>query len=134
MQSAVDPDHGLALAGQGVRLRIRQALGQRQPAGNVALVIEVLQVLRRRDDRHPDVAALDALAEADQLHPIALGGQLLPVGGGLVVVGQEIVVPRFGAVERRLGRRDVRRGHGRRLGDGGAGLPHDGQRQAGDEC
>ena len=50
VQAAVDPDDGLALGGQLAGLGLVDALGQREPAGDVPVVVELVVVGRRRDD------------------------------------------------------------------------------------
>ena len=85
--------HTMALPSlASARFLLADALGMGQLAGDFLVAREFLHVLRRRDDGHPLVAAFLGLADALQLHARALGGQLLPVGLQLGVVGDLVIV------------------------------------------
>ena len=92
VQSAVDPDDRLAFPRQPARLVLRDALGKRQPARDVAILREILVVGWRGDDRHELRPALGRLADFLQHHAVRLGVELPPVGGNLRVIGEPIVV------------------------------------------
>ena len=111
VHARVDPDHRLALRRQRARLRLVHAMGAGQLLGNGAILVQLGEVRRRGDDRHPLAAPFRALADVDQLHPVALGRQLLEIGLIFAVVGEIIVGPRR-LLEEALGR-------GRRAGLGG---------------
>ncbi len=123
VQAAVDPDHRLAFLRQRPRLVVGQALGLRQPPRDLAVTVELLEVLGRGDDRHQLVAALGGLADALHDHAIRLGVQLAHVLRELRVVGQDVVgtnlvaeeLLRSGDLQRRRGRRGGRRRRGGRL-------------------
>ena len=66
VQAAVDPHHRLAVASELPRLFVGEALGEREPLGDVLVLLQVLVVLRRGDDRHQLIAALGGLADALQ--------------------------------------------------------------------
>ncbi len=106
VQAAVDPDHGLAFLRERTRLVVGQALGVGQPPGDLAVAVQLLEVLGRRDDRHQLVAALGGLADALHDHAIGLGVQLAHVLGELRVVGQHVVGANLVA-EELLRRRDL---------------------------
>ena len=92
VQAAIDPDDGLALFGQRARLLLADAFGEGELARDLLVLRQIPDVLRRRDDGHPLVAAFLGLADALQLHARAFGGELLPVGFELGVVGDHVVV------------------------------------------
>ena len=81
------------------------AFGMRQFLRDFLIVVQLLHVLGRGDDRHVLVAAFFGRADVDQLHAIGFGGQLLPVGVQLGVVGDLVVVAEIEA-ERFLGSGD----------------------------
>ena len=76
VQAAVDPHHRLAVARELPRLVVGEALGQREAAGDVLVLLQVLVVLRRGDDRHQLVAAFGGLADALHDHAVGLGVEL----------------------------------------------------------
>ena len=92
VQSAVDPDDGLALLGQGAGVVIRQPLGEGQPPGNVLVPGEVPVVFRRRDDGHEMGASFGGPADLLEHHARRLALELAPVCFQLGVVGEVIVV------------------------------------------
>ena len=122
VQAAVDPHDRLAVARELTRLFVGQALGQREPLRDVLVLLQVLVVLRRRDDRHQLIAALGGLADALHDHAVGLGVELADELGELGVVRQDVVGADLMA-EKRLRRGDLDRG----LGGGGRG--REGERQ-----
>ncbi len=74
VEAAVDPDDGFALLGQRFGLIVGEALGQRELLADLAVVVEVLHVLGRRDDGHVLMAALGGEADVDQLHAVGFFG------------------------------------------------------------
>ena len=136
VQAAVDPDHGLAFLRQRARLLVGQALGLGQPARDLAVAVQLLEVLGRRDDRHQLVAALGGLADALDDHPVGLRIELAHVLGELRVVRQHVVGANLVA-EELLGCGDPERrnGGGSRGGGGLRARRLDGHQQGeGDEC
>ena len=91
MQAAVDPDDRLAVARELPRLVVGQPLGQCEPPGDVLVLLQVLVVLRRGDDRHQLVAALGGLADALHGHAVGVGVELAEELGELGVVRQHVV-------------------------------------------
>ena len=77
---------------QRARLVVGQPFGGGQPARDLLVAIELLVVLRRRDDRHQLRAAFGGLADLHHLHPVGLLVELLPVLDELRVGGELIVV------------------------------------------
>ena len=116
VQSAVDPDHGLALAASWCACSSVTPSACARRCGDLLVVVEILDIVGRGDDGHPLIAALLGLADVDQLHAIGFGGELLPVGFELGVVGDHVVVAEI-EPERFLGGGDLRRG----LGEEGSG-------------
>src|SRR5580700_8634544 len=108
MQASIDPHDCLALARQGVSLIVRQPFSVSQACGDLFIVVQTLKVFWCSNNRHPLVPSLGGEADVDQLHPIRLGSELLPVTIQLGVVGDEIVVSNIGAQEL-LGRRNLHR-------------------------
>ncbi|MNS72220.1 hypothetical protein D3C72_1056220 [compost metagenome] len=113
VQTAVDPDHGLALGGHGAGLFLVDTLGLGQTTRDLLIAVQVGQVLRRRDDGDILGAALGRLADLDQLHPVRLAGQGLQIGFPLGVVDQVVVGPDLMA-EGLARRGDARGGRRRR--------------------
>ncbi|MNQ42812.1 hypothetical protein D3C85_565210 [compost metagenome] len=93
VQTAVDPDHGLALGGHGAGFVFGDAFSLGEATRDLLIAVQVGQVLRRRDDGDILGAALGGLADLDQLHPVRLAGQGLQIGFPLGVVDQVIVGP-----------------------------------------
>ncbi len=91
VQTAVDPDHGLALGGQGASLGFADALGLGQPARDLLIAVDVRQVLRRGNDRQILRPPLGRFADLQQLHPVRLPGQCLQIAFELAVGDQAIV-------------------------------------------
>ena len=122
VQAAVDPHDGLAVASELPCLFVGQALGEREPLGDVLVFLQVFVVLRRGDDGHQLIAALGGLADALQDHAVGIGVELAEELAELGVVRQDVV----GAdrmAEELLRRGDLDRG----LGGGGRG--REGERQ-----
>ena len=63
-------------------------LAQGELLADLAVVVEVLDVLGRGDDGHVLMAAFGGEADVDQLHAVGLLGELLQVFGLLGVVGE----------------------------------------------
>ncbi len=109
VQAAIDPDHGLALAGERAGLVVGEPAGARQAARDLLVAIETREVLGRRDDRHELRPVERRAPDLDHLHAVGLAIELAPVRRRLLVVGEEVVIA------------DVvppllhRRGHRRRL-------------------
>ena len=91
VQAAVDPDHGLAFLGQRLGLVVGQALGLREPARDLLVAFQLLEVLGRGDDRHQLVAAFGGLADRLHRHAIRFGVELAHVLRELGVV-RELVI------------------------------------------
>ena len=126
MQAAIDPDDGFAFFGERVSLVWGKSFGVGELGGDFLVVVELGDVLGRGDDDHVLAAALGGGADVDQLHAVGLGGELLDVGGDLVVVGQHVVVAHVEA-DGLFGRGDVGTGG---LGDGGEGEEGQGREKA----
>ncbi len=92
VQSAIDPDHGLPFARQRVRLFVCETLSERKFARDFLVVGQLLLIFGRRDDGHVLWPAFFRLADFDQLHAIRLGGELLPPGAELRVIGEIVIV------------------------------------------
>ena len=117
VQAAVDPDHGLAFRAPARAPASSVSPSARcQPARDLLVAIELLVVLRRRDDRHQLRAALGGLADLHHLHAIRFLVELLPVLDELRVGGELIVVADVEA-EELLGRGDGLRPGGGRTGE-----------------
>ena len=117
VQSAVDPDDGLALRRQLMRLRFADAFGQAQAARDLFVLLEILDVIGRGNDGHPLIAAFFRLADADQLHTVGLAGELLPIRLKLGVIGDHVVVTQVES-ESIFGCSDFGRGLGAKGGSG----------------
>ena len=82
----------LPFAGQRAGLLFGEPFGMRELPGDLFVAIQLLMFSGRGDDGHVLLAAFFGRADVDQLHAIGFGGQLLPVGFELGVVGDLIVV------------------------------------------
>ena len=92
MQATVNPDHGFPFNGKRACLLIGQAFGQRQTTRDVFVMIELLLILRRSDNRHVHRAAFGGVADFHQLHAVRLLGEFLPVVNHLRIIDEEIIV------------------------------------------
>ncbi len=92
VQPAVDPDDGFAFLRERARVRVAHALGERKPARDVLVPIDLRVVGRRRDDGHEHRPAFGRLADLDDVQAVRDLGELGPVVGELLVVGEEVVV------------------------------------------
>ena len=89
-------------------LGLLDAQGNRiQALADLAVALEVLQVVGRGDEGHVHRFAEGALAELDQTYPVARARQRLEVADHLLVVGQLVVVSR-GEAQNVLGSGDAR--------------------------
>ncbi len=109
VQAAIDPDHGLTLARQRVGLGLADTFGQGELAGDLAVMVQVADIRRRRNDGHVLAPAFGGGADIHQLHAIGFSGQLFPIGFQLGVIGHLVIVADVEA-ERLLGRSDAGRG------------------------
>src|SRR6185437_15353994 len=82
-----------------------EAAGPGEAAVEVLEVIELGEVLGRRDQRQVEVQAAGGLAYVHQLDAIGAGGHLAVVAERVVVAGQVEIVA-GGVAEHRGGRRD----------------------------
>ena len=119
VHAGVDPHGRLALAGERVGLVIGQPLGQRQLARDLLLPIEIGKIRGRRDDRHPLLAPFRGLADRDELHAIALAGDLVQPLPDLRIVGEKVVGARR-AADHLLGIGDAGARRRRELRGGGS--------------
>jgi len=85
VQATVHVSDGLALDGKLPRFRVGQALGMGKPHGDLSIVIEIGQVLGRRDDGDIPVEAQASLPDFDELELVAGGVESLKVPQRLVV-------------------------------------------------
>ena len=92
VQPAVDPDDRFAFPRECPRLLVGEAVGEREPARDVAVLRQILVIGRRGDDRHQVRPPFGRLADLLQDHPVGFGVELAPVVGDLRVVGELIVV------------------------------------------
>ena len=79
VQAAVDVHNRFALARELPRLLVRQAVRVREPLSNLSIVVELVQIIRRRDHRIHVRAALRRLAGLEQPDGLARRRQLLEV-------------------------------------------------------
>ncbi len=70
MESAVDVHNGLALVRQSFGLIVREPAALGQAARNVLVLVELGEILRRRDDGNFPILATRGLAHRDQLDAI----------------------------------------------------------------
>ena len=116
VESAVDPDDGLALGGEPARAVVGQSLGQGQARRDVLVAGEARVVRRRGDDGHDHRPALGRLPDLDDLHTLGFGVKLLPVSDELSVVDELVIVSDresellFRARDLGRGRREAKRG------------------------
>ena len=92
VETAVDPDHGLALDRELAGFRFGQSLGQGQPGRDLLVAGEIPMVLGRRDDGHDHCPAFGCPSDIDHGHAVGELVQLFPIGDGLRVVDELIVV------------------------------------------
>ena len=106
VQSAVDPHHGLAFVSQRAGLIVRESFGECELARDFLVSRQMLMIFGRGQDRHPLRTPFFRLPDLHQLHAVGLGGQLLPPGRQLRVIGQVVIVADVES-ERFLRRGDV---------------------------
>lgn len=111
VKAAVEPHDGLALLGQRAGLGLGEPLALGELHRDVFVLLQELEILRRRDDRRELGPSFGRLAHLDYLHPVRLGVGLLPIRDELIVVGKEVVVTDVMA-EKLLRRRNVTLGAG----------------------
>ena len=70
VQAPVDPNDGAAFFRKRAGLGLGHALRMRELGGNLLVVIELGDILRRRNDRHVLVPALSRQADVDQFHAV----------------------------------------------------------------
>ena len=109
MQTAVDVDNRLAFAGELTRRRVGQPRRMRQPLCNLPIALDLIEVLRVRDEREVHRAPLARLAAFDEADVLARGRELPEIVDRLIV-GRELVVGAGLETKRR-----VRRGKEARL-------------------
>ncbi len=105
VEAAVDPNHGLAFRSQLGRRGLAEALGQRHAAGDALIMGQLGVIGGRGDNAHHLLAAFLGEADLEDLEPIGLGLDLVPVAEHLLVIRQAIVVSQVEA-EMLLGRGD----------------------------
>ncbi len=115
MQAGIDPHDGLALRRQRPRLRFVHPARPRQPFGDAAIIVQLGQIGRGGNDRHPHGAPLGGLADIDQLHAIGFSRQFLQIGFVFGIVGEVIIRARrlFEKVPRCSGASRLREAGGR---------------------
>jgi len=108
MQAAVDVDDGLAFAGQRLRRFVIQPAAQSQPLGNRLVLVDLRQILGRRNQRDLPIHATRGLAYRNHLDPVRARGQTMEVFARFVVVGEVEVLARL------VAEHGFRRGNGLR--------------------
>ena len=102
VQPAVDVDERFSLLGQTMRVGIRQAVRMREPLRDLAILLDVGQVLRARHEGEVPRMPVRRPSRLDQREPIACRVELPEVVDRLVVSGELVVVPWL-EPERRFG-------------------------------
>ena len=108
VQAAVDPHHRLALGGELRGLLGRDAVRVGQSLRDVAVVVELLVIGGRGDDRHQLAALLGRVADVHDLEAVRFLLEFGEVVGVLLVVDEVVIVAEVEA-ELLLGRGDSRR-------------------------
>ena len=107
MQPAIDMNDGFLIVRQLARLGFADAAREGQSARDLLIVVELRQVLGRRNERDIPVAALRRFADLHQLDPLARCGELLEIPQRVVVRREIKIVSRL-VPQHRFGRRDLR--------------------------
>ena len=92
VQAAIDVHDHLGRARQFLRLVVVQIGGVGQSSGNLFGLVQLGQVLRRRDDGDLDVLAFGGLAHGEHLDAVRGRGQRVEVANRVFVVGEVEVV------------------------------------------
>src|SRR6185295_4904427 len=88
MQSAVDVDERFAVARELARLALAQSLRMREAARDLAIAIDLREVVGTRDQREVDRPALARLAGFDQLDGLRRRRHFLEIVDRLFVGGK----------------------------------------------
>src|SRR5439155_24212175 len=80
VQAAVDPHYGFPLARERTSLLLGNPRREREPARDLLIEIDLLEVFARAYDGHVLAPSLGRWSDIFELHPIGLRGQLLPIG------------------------------------------------------
>ena len=110
VQAAVDVDERLAFTRQPAGLLIGQSFRMRQPARDLAVAVDALEVLLRRHQREVIGPPLRRGAGFDQPHVVRCGVDFLEVVDHLVVGGELVVGARLEAEDGRRRRQPALRG------------------------
>ena len=102
VQAAVDVHERLALARELARRRVGEPGGMRQALRNLAISLDLLEILRARDEREVHRAALARLAGLDEPDVLTRGGELAEIFDRLIV-GRELEVGAGPESEGRVG-------------------------------
>ena len=102
VEAAVDVHERAPFARERARLLVGESLGMREPLRDLAIVIELREVLGRGDHGERPRVAGGGLADVDELDPVARGREPLEVADRFVV-RRELVVGADGEAEDRFG-------------------------------
>ena len=112
VQAAVDVDERLAFTRQPAGLLIGQSFRMRQPARDLTVAVDALEILLRRHQREVIGPPLRRGAGFDQPHVVRCGVDFLEVVDHLVVRGELVVGARLEAEDGRRRRQPALRGKG----------------------
>ena len=105
VQAAVDVHERLALTRELTRRRVGEPGGMRQALRNLAIALDLLEILRARNEREVHRPALARLAGLDEADVLARGRELAEIFDRLIV-GRELEVGAGPESEGRVGRRN----------------------------
>ena len=95
VESTIDVDDGFSFVRESFGLIVSETAAFREAAGNIFVLVELGEILRRGDDGDFPIQAARGFAHRDQFDAIRNGGELAEVVARFVVSGEIEIVPGF---------------------------------------